>query len=152
MLLELIELFGDQRSLYIAIELPEPPGESFVKVISGVSEDLAKIPGVKLVGYRFFDPDDTDQVNDLRKNFLLGMNGDQRRDLALLLDPQGIKETFKKNLNFLWTYQNTHPILFQRVLRDPVGLDRFMWESKIKESAHDLLAVTGGGYGFRGEG
>lgn len=138
MLMEQIELFGDQDLLTIAIELPEPPGDSFVKVLASLSEDLAKIPGVKLVRYRFFDPEDPDQISHLRKNFLMGMDGDQRKGLELLLDSQGIKDTFRKNVSLLWTYQKKHPILFQRSLRDPVGLDRFMWQSKTKESGQNL--------------
>jgi predicted RND superfamily exporter protein len=136
LLVEQIELFGDQDLLTIAVEFPEPPGDAFAKVASSLSEDLAKVPGVKLVRYRFFDLEDPDQVNDLRKDFLMGMDREQREDLERLLSAQGIKETFRKNLSLLWTYQNKHPILFQRVLRDPVGLDRFMWESKAKEHGH----------------
>ncbi len=133
LLVEQIALFGDRDLLTIAIELPEPPGDSFVKTLDSLSKELKQIPGVKLVRFRLLDPEDSDQVDELRNNFLTGMDARQRENLRELLNPDGIKETFKKNLNLLWTFQNKYPILFLKILRDPVGLDRFMWESKIQE-------------------
>lgn len=137
LLVEQIELFGDQDLLSIAIQLPEPPGNSFAQVVAGLAEDLERIPGVKCVRFRFLDPEDSNQVDQVRNNFLLGMGEGERQGLHSLLSAQGIKETFRKNVSLLWTHQSEHPILFDRVLRDPVGLDRLMWELKIKELEQD---------------
>ena len=68
------KIFGEQDSLILVLEFPEPPGEARLPFIKGLGEALEKVSGVRRVRYRFLDPKDYDQIAVLFKHFLLGMN------------------------------------------------------------------------------
>lgn len=120
-------VFGEQDSLILVLDFPEPPGEARRPFIEGLGKALEQIPGVRRVLYRFLDPDDEKQVSGLLQNFLRGMNDRELWAIRALLSPQGITEALRRTRNRLFLVEN--PYVQQRILEDPVELGRLLAES-----------------------
>ncbi len=121
------EFFGEQDSLIIVIEFPEPPGEDRMIFLRELGESVAGIPGVRRVRYQFLDPENREQVRALFTSFLLGMNERERESIKKIFSPEGIENAFRRNRNRLFLAD--HPFLKQRILEDPLELSQFLSES-----------------------
>jgi len=124
------EIFGEQDSLIVAVEFPEPPGEDRLPFIKGLGDSIAKIPGVRRVRYRFLDPENNEEVRRLLKNFLLGMNQREQDQVRTIFSLQGISEAFRRNRNRLFLAE--HPYLQQTILEDPLELGQFISDAMKK--------------------
>ena len=114
------EIFGEQDSLIIVLEFPEPPGEARRPFIEGLGEALKKLPGVQRVLYKFMDLDDPDRAKRLFQRFLLGMNEREREAIQAKLGFDGLRDAFRRNRNRLFLTEN--PYLQKRILADPLEL------------------------------
>jgi uncharacterized protein len=121
------ELFGEQDSLIIVLEFPQPPGEARLPFIRGLGEAVAEIPTVRRVRYQFVDPDDTQQTMVLFKQFLLGMNDRERAEILRIFSEKGVKDALRRNTNRLFLADN--PYLQKHVLEDPLELAQFAADS-----------------------
>ncbi|MDQ7782415.1 MAG: efflux RND transporter permease subunit [Desulfomonilaceae bacterium] len=124
------EVFGEQDSLILVLEFPEPPGEDRLPFIKGLGESLADLPEIRRVRYRFLDPEDYDQIAILFKHFLLGMNPREREQIGTILSPQGIQDALRRTRNRV--FLSEHPYIQKRLLEDPLELGRFVSESVTK--------------------
>jgi uncharacterized protein len=124
------EFFGEQDSLIVVVEFPEPPGEGRLPFIRGLGEAIGQIPGVRRVRYRLLDPDDTRQVEMLFKHFLLGMNHREREEIQKIFSAQGIKDALRRTRNRLFLAEN--PYIQRKLLEDPLELGQFVQRSMEK--------------------
>ncbi len=120
-------VFGEQDSLILVLDFPEPPGELRRPFIQGLGEALKEVPGVRRVLYRFLDPDNDKEVFGLLKNFLRGMNEQELRAIQEKLTRQGITDALRRSRNRLFLLEN--PYLQRRILEDPVELGQLLTES-----------------------
>jgi uncharacterized protein len=121
------DIFGEQDSLIIVLEFPEPPGEARLPFIKGLGEAVAGVPGVRRVRYQFIDPDNEKQITLLFRQFLAGMNDDERAQILSKLTPQGVGEALRRNINRLVLTHN--PYVQKHILEDPLELAQFTSES-----------------------
>jgi uncharacterized protein len=134
------EIFGEQDALIVVLEFPEPPGDARLPFIKRLSETLASLPGVRRVRCQFLDAEDPEATALVLKNFLLGMNERERGEIRQIFSPQGLKESFRRNINRLFLVQN--PYLQNRILDDPLELGRFVSESMTKRVGSVSLGDT----------
>lgn len=120
-------LFGEQDSLIVVLEFPEPPGEARRPFIEGLGEALKEVPGVRRVYYRFLNPEDQDEVEHLFGRFLLGMNDRERETIRAICTPDGITAAMRRNRNRLFLVDN--PLLQSRILHDPLELGLMVSQS-----------------------
>jgi len=120
-------LFGEQDSLIVVLEFPEPPGEARRPFIEGLGEALKTVPDVRRVYYRFLDPEDRDEVARGLKHFLLSMNDHERNTISTICTPAGISDALRRNRNRLFLAER--PFLQQRILEDPLELGLVVEES-----------------------
>ena len=120
-------LFGEQDSLIVVLEFPEPPGEMRRVIIEGVGKSLSTLPNVRRVVYRFLDPDNEKQITRLFKHFLRGMNEQERESIKAIFTSQGMANALSRNRNRLFMVQN--PDLSNRILEDPLELGQFVSQS-----------------------
>jgi len=120
-------LFGEQDSLIVVLEFPEPPGEARLPFIKDLGEAVAKLPGVRRVRYRFLDPENYDQIGILFKHFLLGMNPREREQIEKILTRQGIHDALRRTRNRVFLSEN--PYVQKRLLEDPLELGQFVSEA-----------------------
>lgn len=120
-------IFGEQDSLILVLDFPEPPGEARRPFIQGLGDVVKELPGVRRVLYRFLDPDDDKQVFGLLKNFLRSMNKQELLAIQGKLSPQGITDALRRSRNRLFLVEN--PYLQRRILEDPVELGQLLTES-----------------------
>lgn len=123
-------VFGEQDSLIIVLQFPEPPGEARLPFIKGLGEAVARIPGVRRVRYQFIDPDDEEQTRLVFRQFLAGMNDQERAQILGILSPQGVREALRRNINRLFLTYN--PYIQKHILEDPLELAQFASESMTK--------------------
>ena len=116
-------IFGEQDSLIIVLEFPEPPGEGRLPFITGLADTVAELPGVRRVRHRFLDPDDEERTIAMLKQFLLGMNDREREAIQSIFSEQGIKDAVRRNINRLFLTEN--PYVRKHLLSDPLELGRF---------------------------
>ncbi len=116
-------MFGEQDSLIIVLEFPEPPGEGRLPFMKGLAETVAELPGVRRVRYRFLDPDDKEHTIALLQQFLLGMNEREREEIQGIFSAQGVKDALRRNINRLFLAEN--PYIRKHLLDDPLELGRF---------------------------
>lgn len=121
------KVFGEQDSLILVLEFPEPPGEARLPFIRGLGEAIEKLSGVRRVRYRFLDPEDYDQIAVLFKHFLLGMNARERQQIRRIMSPQGIGDALRRTRNRLFLSEN--PYIQKRILEDPLELGQFVAEA-----------------------
>ncbi len=121
------EFFGEQDSLIVVLEFPEPPGEDRLPFIRSLGEAIAEIPGVRRVRYRLLDPDDSKQVEMLFKHFLLGMDKRERDEIQKIFSPQGISDALRRTRNRLFMAEN--PYVQRKLLEDPLELGQFVSHS-----------------------
>jgi len=118
------EMFGEQDSLIVVLEFPEPPGEDRLPLIRGLGEAIAEVPGVRRVRYRFLDPENLEEVTRLFKHFLLGMNPREQEQIGRVLSPAGLDGAFRRARNRLFLTEN--PYVQTRILEDPLELGHFV--------------------------
>ncbi|MBI5248357.1 MAG: MMPL family transporter, partial [Desulfomonile tiedjei] len=121
------EFFGEQDSLIVVLEFPEPPGEGRLPFIRNLGETLGQIAGVRRVRYRLLDPDDSKQVEMLFKHFLLGMDQRERDEIRKIFSPQGINDAVRRTRNRLFMAEN--PYVQRKLLEDPLELGQFVSHS-----------------------
>jgi predicted RND superfamily exporter protein len=124
------EIFGEQDSLIVVIEFPEPPGEDRLQFIKGLGDCIAQISGVRRVRYQFIDPENSEEVAHLFKNFLLGMNQREQDRIKNIFSTKGIGEALRRNRNRLFLTE--HPFLQKQILEDPLELGQFVSDSMKK--------------------
>jgi predicted RND superfamily exporter protein len=118
------EFFGEQDSLIVVLQFPEPPGEKRLPFIRNLGESIGEIPGVRRVRYRLLDPDDQAQVEMLFKQFLLGMSPREREGILQILSPNGISDALRRTRNRLFLAEN--PYIQRKLLEDPLELGQFV--------------------------
>lgn len=121
------EFFGEQDSLIVVLEFPEPPGDGRLPFIQRLGDTISQIPGVRRVRYRLLDPDDSKQVEMLFRHFLLGMNREERDGIEKIFSPQGIKDALRRTRNRLFMAEN--PYVQRKLLEDPLELGQFVSRS-----------------------
>lgn len=121
------DVFGEQDSLIIVLEFPEPPGEARLPFIKGLGEAVARVPGVRRVRYQFIDPDNEKQTRMLFRQFLAGMNNQERAQILGILSPEGVRNALRRNINRLFLTSN--PYIQKHILEDPLELGQFASES-----------------------
>ncbi len=126
------QYFGEQESLVLVLDFPEPPGRSRLDFIQDLGESIAKTPGVERVRYRLIDPDDRKEVETLFKHFLLGMEPKERKGILEILSPQGVKDAFRITRNHLILLENSH--IEKQLLSDPLELSNFVAHSMEKQT------------------
>lgn len=118
------ELFGEQDSLIIVLEFPEPPGVARRPFIEGLGDKIGRMPDVRRVLYRFLDPEDEKQTARLFRHFLLGMNQRERESIREIFSPGGVFDALRRNRNRLFLTQD--PDLQRRIMADPLELGQFV--------------------------
>ena len=124
--------FGENESLVLVLEFPEPPGRTRLQFVQGLSEIIAKLPGVNRVRYRIIDPDDRNEVETLFKHFLLGMGEKERDEIQSILSPNGVRDSFRRTRNHLILLENAY--LQKQLLSDPLELSSFVARSMEKQT------------------
>jgi hypothetical protein len=114
------QLFGEQDSLILVLELPEPPGDSRLPFIEGLGKAVEGFPGVRDVTYRFLNPDDEEEIQRLFRHFFLGLNDRERRQIRERFTPAGVQAALSRNRNRL--FLTSHPYMQERILEDPLEL------------------------------
>ena len=121
------EIFGEQDSLIIVLEFPEPPGENRLEFVQKLGEAVSQTEGVRRVRYRWLDPEDHEHVAMLFSHFLLGMNEREREQVKKILSPSGVEDSVRRTVNRLFLVEN--PYLQRRILQDPLELGQFVSSS-----------------------
>ncbi len=134
------EIFGEQDSLIVVLEFPEPPGEARRPFIEGLGAALKQVPGVQRVLFKFMDLDDPDRVRSLIQRFLLGMNKRERDAIQSKFGFDGIRDAFRRNRNRLFLTEN--PYLQKRILGDPLELAPFIADAMEKRLGRVSLGDT----------
>lgn len=134
------EIFGEQDSLIIVLEFPEPPGSKRLEFVQRIGEGVSELEGVRRVRYRWLDPEDYDHVSMLFSHFLLGMNQREREKIQRIFSPPGIEESIKRTVNRLFLVDN--PYLQNRILQDPLELGQFVSSSMEKRVGAVSLGDT----------
>ncbi len=124
--------FGENESLVLVLEFPEPPGRTRLQFVQGLSEIISNLPDVKRVRYRIIDPDDRKEVAKLFKQFLLGMGKKERGELESILSPNGVRDSFRRTRNHLILLENAY--LQKQLLSDPLELSSFVARSMEKQT------------------
>jgi uncharacterized protein len=124
--------FGENESLVLVLEFPEPPGRTRLQFVQGLSEIISKLPDVKRVRYRIIDPDDRKEVAKLFKQFLLGMGKKERGEIESILSPNGVRDSFRRTRNHLILVENAY--LQKQLLSDPLELSSFVARSMEKQT------------------
>lgn len=124
--------FGEQQSLVLVLEFPEPPGPARLRFLQNLGESIAKLPGVERIRYRLIDPDNRKDVETLFKHFLLGMDAKDREGIQAILSSQGVKDAFRRTRNHLMLLENSH--LEEQLLSDPLELSSFVAHSMQKQT------------------
>ncbi len=120
-------IFGEQDSLIVVLEFPEPPGGARLPFIKSLGEAIAKLPDIRRVRYQFLDPENYDQIAILFKHFLLGMNPREREQIKTILSRKGIQDALRRTRNRVFLSEN--PYVQKRLLEDPLELGQFVSES-----------------------
>jgi predicted RND superfamily exporter protein len=126
------QYFGEQESLVLVLEFPEPPGRGRLQFIKDLGESIATVPGVERVRYRLIDPENEKEVETLFKHFLLGMTANERKGIEAILSPEGVKDAFRRTRNHLILLENPH--LEKQLLSDPLELANFVAHSMEKQT------------------
>jgi len=121
------EKFGEQDSLILVVEFPEPPGEERLPFMKELAEAIEKMPDIRRVRYRFLDPENPEQVSVLFKHFLLGMNPRERQEIQKIFTPEGVSDAFRRTVNRLVLAAS--PYMQKRLLEDPLELGLFVSDS-----------------------
>lgn len=121
------EIFGEQDSLIVVLEFPEPPGSNRLEFVRQLGDAISNVEGVRRVRYRWLDPEDYEHVSMLFGHFLLGMNERERQQIQTILSPSGIEESVRRTRNRLFLVEN--PYLQTRILQDPLELGQFVSSS-----------------------
>jgi predicted RND superfamily exporter protein len=134
------EIFGEQDSLIVVLEFPEPPGEARRPFIEGLGEALKQVPGVQRVLYKFMDLEDPDRIKSLFQRFLLGMNEREREAIQAKFNFDGLRDAFRRNRNRLFLTEN--PYMQKRILADPLELAPFVADAMEKRLGRVSLGDT----------
>lgn len=118
------EIFGEQDSLIVVVEFPEPPGADRLEFISKLADAVSGLEGVRRVRYRWLDPEDYEHIAMLFSHFLLGMNERERQQVQEIFSPAGIEDSIRRTTNRLFLVEN--PYLQKRILQDPLELGQFV--------------------------
>ena len=121
------EIFGEQDSLIIVLEFPEPPGENRLEFIQKLGDAVSQVEGVRRVRFRWLDPEDHEHVGMLFSHFLMGMNEREREQVKKILSPSGVSDSIRRTVNRLFLVEN--PYLQRRILQDPLELGQFVSSS-----------------------
>lgn len=121
------EIFGEQDSLIIVLEFPEPPGENRLEFIQKLGDAISRVEGVRRVRFRWLDPEDHEHVGMLFSHFLMGMNEREREQVKKILSPSGVADSIRRTVNRLFLVEN--PYLQRRILQDPLELGQFVSSS-----------------------
>ncbi len=124
------DIFGEEDALILVLAFPEPPGSARLPFIKGLGDTIGQLPGVRRVRYQFVDPENEEQTVRLLKQFLLGMNDRERKEIREILSIQGSKDALRKNTNRLFLLDNSY--LQKLILQDPLELGHFVAESMKK--------------------
>jgi uncharacterized protein len=120
-------IFGEQDSLIVVLEFPEPPGENRLPFIRGLADAISELPDVRRVRFRLLDPEDHEQTAMLFKNFLAGMDGGEQEEIHRILSPEGVKSALRRTRNRLFLADN--PYIQERLLEDPLEVGQFVSRS-----------------------
>lgn len=126
------EFFGEHESLVLVLEFPEPPGRARLQFVQGLAETISKLQDIKRVRYRIIDPDDRKEVETVFKQFLLGMDKDERAEIQSILSPVGVKDSFRRTRNHLILLENAY--IQKQLLNDPLELSSFVARSMEKQT------------------
>ncbi len=140
------ERFGEQDSLIIVLEFPEPPGERRLPFIQGIAEAVKRIEGVRRVRYRLLDPEDPKQVERFVKHFLAAMDQEERETISKMLSAEGIEGALRRTRNRLFLAEN--PYVQRQLLEDPLEMGQFMAKTMEKRvgsvSVGDMFLLIAG--------
>jgi uncharacterized protein len=117
-------IFGEQDSLIVVLEFPEPPGESRLQFIRGLSDAISQLPDVRRVRYRLLDPEDHEQTASLFRNFLASMDKGEQEEIHRILSPDGVKSALRRTRNRLFLADN--PYIQEKLLEDPLEVSQFV--------------------------
>ncbi len=117
-------IFGEQDSLIVVLEFPEPPGESRLPFIRGLADAISQLPDVRRVRYRLLDPEDHEQTAMIFRNFLAGMDEGEQEEIHRILSPDGVKSALRRTRNRLFLADN--PYIQERLLEDPLEVGQFV--------------------------
>jgi predicted RND superfamily exporter protein len=118
------EQFGEQDSLIVVLQFPQPPGESRLPFIRGLADSIGQISGIRRVRYRLLDADDPKEVDRFFKHFLLGMNQREGEGIQKIFSPKGVEDALRRSRNRLFLADN--PYIQQKILEDPLELGQFV--------------------------
>ena len=90
------EIFGEEDALILVLAFSAPPGEARLPFIKGLGETIEQLPGVRRVRYQFVDPENEEQTLSLLKQFLLGMNGRERKQIPKIFSVQGSEDALRR--------------------------------------------------------
>jgi len=127
---ECLQTFGEQDSLIVVIQFPEPPGPERLPFLRGLEQSVAAIPGVHRARCQFLDPQDKTHVEALLTNFLLGLNEKEKEHIQVLFREQHLKDALKRTRNRLFLIED--PDVKQKILEDPLELGHFVSEAMRK--------------------
>lgn len=117
-------IFGEQDSLIVVLEFPEPPGESRLPFIRGLADAISQLPDVRRVRYRLLDPEDHGQTERLFSNFLASMDKGEQAEIHRILSVDGVEGALRRNRNRLFLADN--PYIQERILEDPLEVGQFV--------------------------
>ena len=120
-------IFGEQDSLIVVIEFPEPPGEFRLPLIRGLADSISELPDVRRVRYRLLDPEDHEQTTRLFRNFLASMDKWEQEEIHRILSVDGVKGALRRTRNRLFLADN--PYIQKQLLEDPLEVGQFVSRS-----------------------
>lgn len=121
------EIFGEQDSLIIVLEFPEPPGSNRLEFVQRLGDAVSKLDGIRRVRYRWLDPENHEHISMLFSHFLVGMNERERQQVRSIFSPSGVDDSIRRTVNRLFLVEN--PYLQRRLLQDPLELGQFVSSS-----------------------
>jgi len=142
---ESIELFGEQDSLIVVVEFPEPPGPERLGIMRALETLIAGMPRVRHVRSQFLDIQDGKHLESVLQNFLLGLNDRERMAVADIFRPEGLEGALSRNRNRLFLAED--PLVRSRILEDPFELGHFVLNAMRKRlgavSLGDMFLLIG---------
>ncbi len=142
---ECLQTFGEQDSLIVVIQFPEPPGRDRLFFMRSLESFIAAMPGVRRARCQFLDTQDKLQVEAVLTNFLLGLNSDEKDQISVLFSEQHMEDALRRTRNRLFLIQDSD--LKDRILEDPLELGHFVAESMKKRvgsvSLNDMFLLIG---------
>ncbi|MDQ1240450.1 MAG: uncharacterized protein QG577_2636, partial [Thermodesulfobacteriota bacterium] len=142
---ESIEIFGEQDSLIVVVEFPEPPGQERLAFMRGLEQLIAGIPRVRHVRSQFLDVQDGKHIESVLQNFFLGLNERERNAVGNIFSQRGLEEALSRNRSRLFLAED--PLIQKQILEDPFELGHFVLNAMKKRlgavSLGDMFLLIG---------